>query len=185
MPWVASRPLILLTCCTRSAISRCRSQWVRRASSRSTEGTCTMLQTARSPTPRHQGPQQHRRIEPIGLGPPGSSINLQAAGVHHPAGDPLGRKAALQPEPVIAGLIAEDDLYIMAAFPLLARLQAAEQGEEAGDVTAVEPVRRGFAARRSSSRKQPARLAEFHGYEHDGTIPSGFGLFNVTHRPTP
>ena len=97
--------------------------------------------------PRHQSPQQHRRVQPIGLGPPRPAIHLQAAGVHHPAGDPLGRKAALQPEPVIAGLIAEDDLHVITARPLLPCLQATQQCEQAGDVAALQPVRRGFAAR--------------------------------------
>jgi hypothetical protein len=101
-------------------------------------------------TPRDQRPEQHRRVEPIGLGAPCPAVDLQAAGVHHPAGDPLGREAALQPEPVVARLVADDDLHITTAARLpLARLQAAEQGQQLRDVAAAQPVRRGLAARRA------------------------------------
>src|SRR5215213_6406735 len=115
MPWVASRPLMRFTCWTRSAISLWRSRCVRLASSRSTEGTCTMWQAARSPRHHATSAQQHRRIEPIGLGPPCPAVDLQAAGIHHLAGGPFGCEAALQPEPVVAGLVADDGLHLAAA----------------------------------------------------------------------
>src|SRR5690349_21057983 len=64
--------------------------------------------------------------------------------------DPLGREAALQPEPVVARLVADDDLRITTAARLpLARSQAAEQGQQLRDVAAAQPVRRGLAARRA------------------------------------
>jgi hypothetical protein len=136
--------------------------------------------------PSHQRAQQHRGIEPIGLRPPCPAVDLQAAGIHHPAGDPLGRKAALQPEPVIAGFVADDDLHRVAAARLpLARLQAAQQRQQAGDVAALQPMRGGLPARRGLCCEQPGRLAEFHGDEHGGTIQRGTLTFDLTHRPSP
>jgi len=88
--------------------------------------------------PGDQGTQQHCGIEPIGLGSPCPAVDLQAAGIHHPAGDPLGRKAALQPEPVIAGFVADHDLHRAATTRLsLACLQATEQRHQASDVAAL------------------------------------------------
>jgi hypothetical protein len=104
--------------------------------------------------PRDQRPQQHRRVEPIGLGAPCPTVNLQAAGVHRPAGDPVGREATLQPEPVVASLMADDELHITSAACLpLARLQAAKQGQQASDVAALQPMRRGLPARRALGRE--------------------------------
>jgi hypothetical protein len=97
--------------------------------------------------PRHQRPQQHRRVQSVGLGAPRPAVHLQAAGVHHPAGDLLRSEAALQPEPVVAGLVADNDPHLMAGRPLLARLQAAEQREQAENIAAIELVRRCLAAR--------------------------------------
>jgi hypothetical protein len=92
--------------------------------------------------PGDQRSHQHRRVEPVGLGAPRPPVDLQAAGIHHPAGDPLGREATLQPESVVAGLIADDDLRITAAACLpLARLQATKQGQQARDVAARHPMR--------------------------------------------
>src|SRR3954449_9415157 len=128
MPWVASRPLILFTCCTRSAISRWRSRCVRRASSRSTEGTCTMWQAARSP--RHHAIRARSSIaasrRSVLARRARRTVDPETAGVHDPAGDPLDGQAALEPEPVIASLVAEDDLHLIARCRLLARLQTAE-----------------------------------------------------------
>src|SRR4051795_302714 len=148
MPWVASRPLILFTCCTRSAISRWRSRCVRLASSRSTEDTCTMWQAARSP--RHHAIRARSSIAASSrsvLARPCPAVDLEAAGVHYPAGDPLGRKAALEPEPVVTGLVAEDNLHRAAARLLFARLQPTQQPKQAGDVAALQAMGRGFAAR--------------------------------------
>src|SRR3712207_1540299 len=81
--------------------------------------------------PGDQRPQQHRRVQPVGLGAPRLAVHLQAAGVHHPAADPLRGEAPLQPEPVVAGLVAEDDPHLTAAARLLLTgLQTAQQREE-------------------------------------------------------
>ncbi len=45
--------------------------------------------------PGHQGPQQHGRVEPVGLSPSRAAVNLEAAGIHDKACDRLGREAAL------------------------------------------------------------------------------------------
>src|SRR5215475_5132671 len=49
MPWIASSPLIRLTCWIRSLINRPRSRCSRRSSSSATLGTRTTLQTFGSP----------------------------------------------------------------------------------------------------------------------------------------
>jgi hypothetical protein len=72
---------------------------------------------------------------------------MEATGVHDAAGDALGRKAALEPEPVVTGLIAENDLHGAAARLLFARLQAAQQCKQAGDVAALQAMGRSLAAR--------------------------------------
>jgi hypothetical protein len=100
--------------------------------------------------------------------------------------DPLGRKAALQPEPVVAGFVADDDLHRAAATRLpLACLQAPEQRQQAGDVAAVQPMRGGLPARRGPCREQPGRLAELYGDEHGDTVRRGTLTLDLTHRPSP
>jgi hypothetical protein len=76
--------------------------------------------------PCDQSPQQHRRVQPIGFGPARPAVDLKTARIHHQAGDPLGGEAAVQPEPIVACLVTEDDLDFLAVRPPLAPLQAAK-----------------------------------------------------------
>jgi hypothetical protein len=151
------------------------------------EGACTMWQAAR--LPRHHAISARSSIaassRSIGFGPPCPAVDLQAAGIHHPAGDPFGCEAALQPELVVAGLVADDDLHLAAATRLpLVRLQAAEQNQQAGDVAALQPMRGGLPARRGPCREQPGQLAALYGDEHGDTIQRGTLTLNLTHRPS-
>ena len=135
--------------------------------------------------PCHQGPQQHRRVQPVGLGTPGQAVHLQATRIHHPAGVPPSTEATVQPEPVIAGLVAKDDLHLPAARLLLTGPQATQQTKEAGDVAGLHPMRRILAARRTLYGEQPSRLTEFHRNKHSSPVPGRLSLCDLTHRPTP
>ncbi len=68
--------------------------------------------------PRHQSAQQHRRVQPISLGVPCPPGDLQAVWIHHPTNDLLGRERTVQPEPIIADLVAENDLRCPSGYLL-------------------------------------------------------------------
>src|SRR3712207_9517134 len=76
------------------------------------------------------------------------------------AGDSRGGEAPLQPEPVVAGLVAEDDPRLAtAARPFFALLEPPQQREQPVHVAALQPVRRGLAARRD---RKSTRLNSSH-----------------------
>ena len=131
--------------------------------------------------PRHQGPEQHGRVEPVGLGPSRAAVDLEAAGIHDEAGDRLGREAALQPEAVVPGLVAEDDRDLSAGAALFASLQAAQQGEQALHVAAAHPVCGGLPARDGLGGQEPCRLAEFQRDEHSNLRQICLDLFTIKH----
>ncbi len=106
--------------------------------------------------------QQHRQqlvaIEPIGLGPPGVSVHLDARGVDHDVVDTLLDQPAMQPPAVTAGFVAGVHLGLrleLAALPGLA--DAARDCGRVARVNAV-PARPAVAVAR---RQLPGLVAEF------------------------
>src|ERR687894_2834390 len=64
--------------------------------------------------PCHQRAQQAGKIDPIGLASAGTAVDQQACRVDDLIGDAMRQQEPVQPEAVIAGLVAGDDLYLTA-----------------------------------------------------------------------
>src|ERR1700694_3782873 len=59
----------------------------------------------------HERAQQLCHVDVVGLGPSRSPIHLNARRIDDVVADTVRLKEAMQPEPVITGLVARDDLH--------------------------------------------------------------------------
>ena len=107
MPNSRSSALIRLVWAVCSLISRSRSRLARRASS------CSGARHPHDPHHprlaaqiRHQRAQHLLAIDPVGLHPPRPLIHRNARRVKHVVRDPGRQQKPMQPEPVVAGLVA-------------------------------------------------------------------------------
>ena len=107
-------------------------------------------------------PQQHRQqlvaIEPIGLGPPGAPVDLDAGRVHHDVVDTLLTQPAVQPPAVTTRFVATVHRCARRQPATSPRLTDASQhlGLRAG--THRVPARTATAA---AQRQRPALVAQF------------------------
>src|SRR5260221_12880404 len=109
MPWTAHRPLMRLTCWTRSLIRRSRSRCSRRSSSSVTLGTRTTLHTFGSPRRYAISERSNRSVSIRSVftrrGPP---VHLQARRVNDVIAYAVRFELPVQPETIVAGLVARD-----------------------------------------------------------------------------
>src|SRR6185437_10175846 len=111
MPWIASSPLIRLTCWIRSLINRPRSRLSRRSSSSATLGTHTTLHTFGSPRRYAIRDRINRSTSTWSVFATCPTIDLQTCRVDHVVADAVCFEQAMEPEAVIASFVARNDLH--------------------------------------------------------------------------
>jgi hypothetical protein len=136
-----------------------------------TEALCVFLVPGRHPhhaahlslaaTESHQGAQQRVGINGVGLDPPGSTINLDACRIHHIVDDTFRFQFPIQPEPIVSGLVARDDLDRLPGFLLDPCPQTLDQGQEAIDIPGGKLVPADLVGGRRVAGDKPARAAQF------------------------
>ena len=136
-----------------------------------TEALCVLLVPGRHPhhaahlllaaTESHQGAQQRVGINGVGLDPPGSTIDLDACRIHHVVDDTFRFQFPIQPEPIVSGLVARDDLDRLPGFLLDPCPQTLDQGQEAIDIPSGKLVPADLVGGRRVAGDKPARAAQF------------------------
>jgi hypothetical protein len=108
----------------------------------------------------HQGSQQPFGIDPIRLGLARSSVHLQAGRINHVIAHPMRFQLPMQPEPIIAGLIARYRFDRPAQRANHARTYLFDQIEQAFPVTALQRATADFVGQRAVECQHPAGLAQ-------------------------
>ena len=174
MPCSRSNALIRLLWAVCSLTSRSRSRLARRASSCSTLGTCTIRTTRGSPRRcAIKRAQQQLAVDPVRLRAPPALLHRNAGGVKHEVHDPGRQQQPVQPEAVIAGLVAAHDPNRRAQLLLRPAADLLDQGQQPGMIAALQLVTRNPVPVRAVQRHQPALLAEFDCNENCATIVGG------------
>src|SRR6516164_4003485 len=115
MPWIASSPLIRLTCWIRSLISRPRSRWSRRSSSSATLGTHTTLQTFGSPR-RYAISDRSNRSTSTRSVLARRTINLQTCRIDDIVAYAVCFEQTVKPEAVVARFVARNQFHVFLQF---------------------------------------------------------------------
>src|SRR5277367_6714550 len=167
-PCVNRRPLIRLTCSTRSAIKVLRSRPSRRRSSSSTLGGLAIAQTLGSP-----------RLKAIS----------DRSSVDDVAFDPLPLRRPVDPEPVQSRFLNDDDRIGLARTRHRFALKLRQTFEKLAQISCRRRVLRHLLARPWRNRRQkPSRTAQFQRNENRANIHSDSGrrigpLNSLEHRP--
>src|SRR3954447_9798680 len=88
----------------------------------------------------HEGPQQGTGVNPVGLDPPGAAVDQQAGGLDDDVAHAGRPEAAMEPEAVVAGLVAGPHLDRAAILLLLPHPAALDQLQQAVDIAGPQLV---------------------------------------------
>src|SRR5512147_1721819 len=137
MPCANGRPLIRLTCSTRSEISTLRSRVMRRRSSSSGLGAFSMAQTPRlAALEGEQGPDERLAVETVGLRPATATRSRNRGRIDYVAFDTLTHQRTVDPEPVETGFLDHDDREMAARARLRLLPELRKAHPQAGNIPA-------------------------------------------------
>src|SRR6516162_3809733 len=159
MPWIASSPLIRLTCWTRSLINRPRSRWSRRPSSSATLGTRTTLQTFGSPRRYAISDRSIRSTSTRSVFEP--AIYLQTRRVNHAVAYAVCLEQTVEPEPVVARFVAGHDFHALHRCSGNARPDLLAQIQQPLPITGLQRVAADLVRQRRVDSNNPTLLAQF------------------------
>jgi hypothetical protein len=108
-----------------------------------------------------QRPQHPLDVNPIGLGPPRPPIHQKACRIENMIVHTGSREQAVQPEPVIAGLVARDHFDRPAQLPANLPANPFDQLEQTFPIPARQSVLARLVAQRGLHAHDPTRLAQF------------------------
>src|SRR3954451_3327175 len=115
---------------------------------------------------RHQRPQQRLGVDPVGLGPPGAAVDLEAGGTDDQVGDAGRDQHAVEPEPVVAGLVARGDGDRLARRLRGGGPRLLREGQQGPGVAGRQAVQGDPGTGRGVEGDDPARLAQLDRQEH-------------------
>src|ERR1700683_3253178 len=188
-PCVNRRPLIRLTCSTRSAIKVLRSRPSRRRSSSSTLGGLAIAQTLGSPrlkaiSVRRSVLPSMRSVWPVDAGAARRSKQRRRRGFRS-----LPLQRPVDPEPVQSRFLNDDDRIGLARPRHRFALKLRQTFEKLAQISCRRRVLRHLLARPWRNRRQkPSRTAQFQRNENRANIHSDSGrrigpLNSLEHRP--
>jgi hypothetical protein len=125
--------------------------------------------------PRHQRAQQAGEVDPVGLAPAGAAVDQQARRVDDLIGDAVRHQEPVQPEAVVAGLIAGDDPYRPAEARFGPSARRPDQHQQGRRITAGDRVPADLVGHRAGQADQPLGLAQFQRHEQRGRLRVGGG----------
>ena len=131
----------------------------------------------------YQHPHQLLQIQSVGLGPPRSPVDLDARRVEHPALHTLGLKPAVQPEAVVARLVAAHDAHRLTQPFDRPAVRPRDVMPHRRRVATWQHVTAQLGAARRDDARQPLRLAQFKRNVHRGMLAVGDGGVETMRRP--
>src|SRR5882724_1852895 len=122
---------------------------------------------------RHQCTKQKLAVDAIRLRPPCALLHRDAGRIEHEAGDSSLRQQAVQPEPVITGLVAAHHLGPRSKLARCPVTRLLDQLQQASMVAALELMTRNPIFGGTVHGRQPASLAQFDRNENRAIMPVG------------
>src|SRR6266851_7419806 len=110
--------------------------------------------------PGLQSPQKALSIDAVRLYPPGAAVDFEARRVHDPACDPRPFQAALQPEPIVAGLKYAFDIDGPKRSSRRGAARLLTGSDQSGCIAAVNAASRDLVGYRIMDREHPGRFAQ-------------------------
>ena len=134
--------------------------------------------------PSHEHPQEALCVRAIGLEAPSPAAHLDARRVKNAVVDASRFQQAMEPEAVIAGLIAGVDLGRLNALSRCRGSGSIKKSKQALGIATGDLVEAHLAQMRQAKSDNPLRLAELDGCKNPAALASAVGALNgpIVHR---